>query len=91
LTPTNGYLEFLGKGEVYELDSEQNRIISILEDERRPMAIPEIMKALGINGDTHYKRFRMVMSRLYAEDRVGRTKRGLYRMYGHDRFEDLPF
>lgn len=91
LTLTNGHLEFLGKGEVYELDSEQNRIITILEDERRPMAIPEIMKALGINGDTHYKRFRMVMSRLYAEDRVGRTKRGLYRMYGHDRFEDVPF
>jgi hypothetical protein len=91
LTLTNGHLEFLGKGEVYELDSEQNRIISILEDERRPMAIPEIMKALGINGDAHYKRFRMVMSRLYAEDRVGRTKRGLYRMYGHDRFEEVPF
>lgn len=91
LTLTNGHLEFLGKGEVYELDSEQNRIITILEDERRPMAIPEIMKALGIHGDTHYKRFRMVMSRLYAEDRVGRTKRGLYRMYGHDRFEDVPF
>jgi len=91
LTLTNGHLEFLGKGEVYELDSEQNRIITILEDERRPMAIPEIMKALGINGDSHYKRFRMVMSRLYAEDRVGRTKRGLYRMYGHDRFEDVPF
>jgi hypothetical protein len=91
LTLTNGHLEFLGKGEVYELDSEQNRIITILEEEHRPMAIPEIMKALGINGDAHYKRFRMVMSRLYAEDRVGRTKRGLYRMYGHDRFEDVPF
>lgn len=91
LSLVDGHLEFLGKGEVYELDSEQNRIISILEEEGRPMAIPEIMKALGINGDTHYKRFRMVMSRLYAEDRVGRTKRGHYRMYGEDREEGVPF
>jgi hypothetical protein len=91
LSMVDGHLEFLGKGEVYELDSEQNKIISILEDEHRPMAIPEIMKAMGIPGDTHYKRFRMVMSRLYAEDRIGRTKRGLYRMYGNDREEGVPF
>lgn len=91
LTMVNGHLEFLGKGEVYELDSEQNKIISILEEEARPMALLDIMKALGIQGDTHYKRFRVVMHRLYAEDRVGRTKRGLYRMYGDDREEGVPF
>ena len=91
LTLVNGHLEFLGKGEVYELDSEQNTIISILQEEHRPMAIPEIMKAMGISVEAHYKRFRMVMSRLYAEDRIGRTKRGLYRMYGEDREEGVPF
>lgn len=91
LSMVNGHLEFLGKGELYEVDSEQNKIISLLEEEHRPMAIPEIMKAMGLNVDTHYKRFRMVLSRLYAEDRIGRTKRGLYRIYGEDRDEGVPF
>jgi hypothetical protein len=91
LTLVDGHLEFLGKGEVYELDSEQNKIIRILEEEARPMAIPDIMKAMGIQADTHYKRFRVVMHRLYADDRIGRTKRGLYRLYGDDREEGVPF
>lgn len=91
LTMTEGHLEFLGKGESFEMDSEQNRIIKILEEEHRPMGIPEIMKAMGL-GDVHYKRFRVVMHRLYSDDRVGRTqKRGLYTLYGHDRYDDVPF
>lgn len=88
LSMVNGHLEFLGKGEVYETDSEQNRIIRLLEEEARPMAIPEIMKAMGISGDAHYKRFRVVMHRLYDTDRVGRTKRGLYRLYSSDDKDD---
>jgi len=91
LSMVDGHLEFLGRGELYEVDSEQNKIISLLEEEHRPMAIPEIMKAMGINGDAHYKRFRVLMHRLYAEDRVGRTKRGLYRLYGDDKDEGVPF
>ena len=91
LSMVGGHLEFLGKGEVYELDAEHNKIIRILEEEARPMAIPDIMKALGIQGEAHYKRFRVVMHRLYSEDRVGRTKRGLYRMYSDDREEGVPF
>jgi hypothetical protein len=91
LSMISGHLEFLGKGEIYEMDSEQNRIIKILEEETRPMTIPDIMKAMGITGETHYKRFRVVMHRLYAEDRVGRTKRGLYRLYGEDREPGMPF
>lgn len=88
LTLTEGHLEFLGKGESFEVDSEQNRIIKVLEEERRPMGIPEIMKAMGID-DQHYKRFRVVMHRLYNEDRIGRLhKRGLYTLYGHDRGKD---
>jgi AAA domain len=87
----DGHLEFLGKGELYELASEQNKLIRILEEERRPMGIPEIMKALGIEGEKHYMRFRQVLARLYAEDRIGRTKRGLYRVYGDDREEGVPF
>ena len=91
LTLLDGHLEFLGRGEIYEMDSEQNRIIKILEEEGRPMAIPDIMRALGIAGDAHYKRFRVVMHRLYSDDRIGRTKRGLYRLYGDDREEGMPF
>jgi hypothetical protein len=87
LTLNDGHIEFLGKGESFETDSEQNRIIKILEEERRPMSIPDIMKAMGL-GEQHYKRFRVVMHRLYNEDRLGRTKRGLYTLYGHDRHED---
>ena len=97
LTLLDGHLEFLGKGESFEMDSEQNRIIKILEEERRPMGIPEIMKAMGL-GEQHYKRFRVVMHRLYNEDRIGRTqKRGLYTLYGHDRpidekvYEEIDF
>jgi hypothetical protein len=86
-----GHLECLGTGEVYELDSEQNKIITILSEEHRPMSIVDIMKALGIQGDRHYQRFRKVLYRLYAEDRVGRTKRGLYRVYGDDREAGVPF
>jgi AAA domain len=91
LTLVDGHLEFLGKGEVYELDSEQNKIITILEEEARPMGIVEVMKAMGIPGDTHYHRFRKVLQRLYADDRIGKTKRGLYRLYGDDREEGVPF
>ena len=94
LTMVNGHLEFMGKGESFEVDSEQNRIIKILEEERRPLSIPEIMKAMGL-GEQHYKRFRVVMHRLYDADRIGRTsKRGLYTLYGHDVDEDgnrVPF
>ena len=90
LSLTDGHLEFLGKGEVYELDTEQNRIITILAEERRPMSMPDIMRALGL-GESHYKRFRMVMQRLYTEDRIGRTKRGMYRLYGDDHLDDVPF
>ena len=61
LSMVDGHLEFLGKGEVYEMDSEQNRIIKVLEEEARPMDIPAIIKALGIAGDAHYKRFRVVI------------------------------
>lgn len=91
LTMVNGHLEFLGKGEVYELDSEQNKIITILEEEARPMGILEVMKAMGIQSETHYHRFRKVLQRLYADDRIGKTKRGLYRLYGDDREEGVPF
>lgn len=85
LTMKDGHLEFLGKGESFETDSEQNRIIKILEEERRPLSLAEIMKAMGL-GEQHYKRFRVVMHRLYNADRIGRTrKRGLYTLYGHDR------
>ena len=91
LSLVDGHLEFLGKGEIYELDSEQNKIITLLAEEHRPMSTQEIMKAMGIQGDTHYQRFRKVLYRLYAEDRIGRTKRGLYRLYGDDREEGVPF
>ena len=91
LTLTNGHLEFLGKGEVYELDAEHNRIISLLQEERRPLSTPDIMKALGLNSDTHYARFRKVMQRLYEQDRIGRTKRGLYRLYSDTQEDDVPF
>jgi len=88
LTMEDGHIAFLGKGESFETDSEQNRIIHILEEEGRPMSIAEIMKALGL-GEQHYRRFRVVMHRLYNADRIGRTKkRGLYTLYGHDRQSD---
>jgi hypothetical protein len=91
LSMVDGHLEFLGQGEIYELDSEQNKIITILGEEHRPMGIHDIMKAMGIQGDSHYQRFRKVLYRLYAEDRIGRTKRGMYRLYGEDREEGVPF
>ena len=91
LSLVDGHLEFLGKGEIYDLDSEQNKIITILVEEHRPMSTHEIMRAMGIQGDTHYQRFRKVLYRLYAEDRIGRTNRGLYRLYGDDREEGVPF
>lgn len=87
LSMVNGHLEFVGKGEIYELDSEHNKILKILEEEDHPLSIPDIMKAMGIVGDGHYKRFRVVMHRLYNEDRVGKTKKGLYTLYGHDRVD----
>lgn len=87
-----GHLTFLGKGEAYELDSEQNRIIKVLEEERRPIGAQELMKAMGIH-EQHYARFRQVLQRLYDADRIGRTKRGQYTLYGHDRVyaDDLDF
>jgi len=91
LSLTEGHLEFLGKGEIYELDSQQNRILKILEEDHRPLSVPDLMKALEIP-EAHYGRFRQVMQRLYNEDRVGRTKRGLFTLYGHDRYnDDVPF
>ena len=90
LSLVNGHLEFLGKGEIYELDAEQNRIIKILEEEAKGMAAMEIMRAMGIH-ESHYPRFRKVLYRLYEDDRIGKTKRGLYRLYGDDREDGVPF
>jgi hypothetical protein len=84
LSLMDGHLEFLGKGEAYELDSEQNRIIKVLEEERRALSTVEIMKAMGIH-EQHYARFRKVLQRMYDGDRIGRTKRGSWTLYGHDR------
>ena len=91
LSMVDGHLEFLGKGEIYELDSEHNKIITILGEEARPMTVRDIMLAMGIQGDAHYERFRKVLQRLYKEDRIGKTQRGLYRLYGEDREEGVPF
>jgi AAA domain len=91
LSMVDGHLEFLGKGEIYELDSEHNKIITILGEEARPMGVRDIMLAMGIHGDTHYERFRKVLQRLYKDDRIGKTQRGLYRLYGEDRAEGVPF
>jgi AAA domain len=91
LTMTDGHITYMGTGDLFEMDSEQNRIIQILEEEHRPMGLPDLMKALGLN-EAHYKRFRVLMHRLYHEDRIGRTKRGMYTLYGHDRhLDDVPF
>jgi len=95
LSLIEGHIAFLGKGEVYELDAEQNRVITLLGEERRPLGAMEIMKSLGIHPD-HYPRFRQVMQRMYNDDRVGRTKRGQFTLYGHDRtyeeyVEPIPF
>ena len=80
LSMINGHLEFLGKGEIYELESEQNRIIKAMEEEGKPMNVVEVMKAMGVDA-SQYPRFRKMLYRLYEEDRIGRTKRGLYRVY----------
>lgn len=90
LSMVAGHLEFVGKGEIYELDAEQNRIIKVLEEEGRAMNATEIMRALGL-AESHYARFRKVLYRLYTEDRIGKTQRGLYRLYGDDREEGMPF
>lgn len=92
LSLMEGHLAFLGKGEAYELDSEQNRIVKMLEEDAKPMSVVEIMKAMGIH-EQHYARFRQVLQRMYTDDRIGRTKRGLFTLYGHDRTyaDEIPF
>jgi|SRR5215471_12834266 len=90
MSMVDGHLECLGKGEIYELDSEQNHIINVLKEDKRPMSIVELMKAMGVS-ESHYARFRKVLYRLYSEDRIGRTKRGLYRLYSSEDNDDVPF
>lgn len=83
-----GHLECMGRGEVYEVDGEQNKIINILREEGKPMQVSDIMKALGIVGDQQYARLRKALFRLYTDDRIGRTKRGQFRLYSDDRLTD---
>ena len=91
LSLLDGHLECTGKGEVYEVDGEQNKIISILRQEEKAMQVPDIMRSLGVEGPQHYARVRKALYRLYQEDRIGRTKRGHFRLYSDDMIEGVPF
>lgn len=82
----DGHLEFLGRGEEYDRNREDLQIMKILEDENAPMGLPELMKTLGLT-QGHYGRFKKVLSRLYTDGIVGKTKQGRYTIG----LRDVPF
>jgi hypothetical protein len=70
-------LAWVGMGEEYELSFEKQKILQVLEEEKRPMSVYEIMEAASIP-KSQYGRFRQVVLRMYDDDLLSRMKRGKY-------------
>ena len=74
----DGHWEYLGEGEEFEYDREQQLIIKILHEEGREMSVQDIMKAAGWVGEARYARLRKVLMRMAKEDLIHRARHGKY-------------
>lgn len=73
VTLTDGHLEYVGEGEHYEANTENRKILTILQEEGRPLHTREIVQAMGLS-DKQYHRIRMRLTRLFNEGTIGRHK-----------------
>jgi RecA-family ATPase len=72
-------VEYLGEGSAYKLKKETSEILTALSEEKKPMSVRDIMNALGVeNSPKHYSRFRKTLQRLFANDLVAKTSRGMF-------------
>lgn len=72
-----GHWEYIGEGEVYELDRDQRKIVEILHEEKRLMTIPEIMKAMDAP-EARYGYFRKLFMSMTKDDLIHRAQQGKY-------------
>lgn len=86
----DGHLEYLGEGEEYEQSSERRKLLEVMEDENRPMRTNEIVQAMGLDGK-HYHRVRQLLYRMYKEESVSKTDRGLWALVRRMPYGDEPF
>ena len=74
---TEGHWEFEGEGEAFETGREQRHILETLLDEKAPMSINDLMKAMGYQTG-RYEGVRKLLQRMAKEDLIYRTDRGRY-------------
>lgn len=72
-----GHWEYIGEGEEYEMSRDSRRIIQVLNEEKRDMGIPEIMKAAHFE-DHKYAYVRNLLVSLVKDDLIHRTRQGRY-------------
>jgi hypothetical protein len=77
ITMVEGHLELVGIGEEFELNQEEHRVTKVIREERRPMAVKEIMQAIGVPL-SQYPRFRVAIFRMYHKGVLGKTKYGKF-------------
>ena len=73
----DGHWEYIGEGEEYEVSRDSRKIIQVLNQEKRDLSIPEIMKA-GDFAESKYAYIRNVLVTLVKDDFIHRTKQGRY-------------
>jgi len=72
-----GHWEYIGEGEEYEVSRDSRKIIHVLNEEKREMTIPEIMKAGGFP-EQKYAYVRNMLVALVKDDLIHRTRQGRY-------------
>jgi RecA-family ATPase len=72
-----GHWEYMGEGEIYEIDRDQRKVVEILSEEKRLMTIPEVMKAMDAP-ESRYGYFRKLFMHMVKDDLIHRAQQGKY-------------
>lgn len=73
----DGHWEYIGEGEEYEISRDQRKVVKVLQEEKREMTIPEIMKAADAP-ESKYGYYRKLLMAMTKDDLVHRTRHGKY-------------
>jgi hypothetical protein len=73
----SGHWTYIGEGDESEMSRAQRRVMTVLQEERRDLSIPEILKCCEMS-EKHYGYLRKLLMTMVQDDLIHRTKRGYY-------------
>jgi hypothetical protein len=73
----DGHWEYIGEGEEYEITRDQRKVIKILTEEKRELAIQDILRG-GDFKQEQYGYLRKLLVTMVKEDLIHRTRQGRY-------------